>query len=60
VRVVVLGSLVVAGNVSRTAANILGHERLFWLGFVSSLLGVAFHIAWVVVTQLTEDSCFFS
>jgi hypothetical protein len=30
-------------------ANILGHEPLFWLGFASSLIGVAFHIAWAVL-----------
>ena len=46
-QVVVLGRLVVAGSAAATAANILEHERLFWLGFVSSLLGVVFHIAWV-------------
>src|SRR5208337_5608794 len=45
-QVIVLGRLVVSGNAAATAANILGHERLFWLGFTSSLLGVAFHIAW--------------
>lgn len=45
-QVIVLGRLVVSGNAAATAANILGHERLFWLGFASSLLGVAFHIAW--------------
>ncbi len=45
-QVLILGSLVVAGNGAATAANILGHERLFWLGFASSLIGVAFHIGW--------------
>ena len=45
-QVIVLGRVVVSGNAAATAANILGHERLFWLGFASSLLGVAFHIAW--------------
>jgi len=45
-QVIVLGNLVVAGDPSATAANILGHERLFWLGFTSSLFGVAFHIVW--------------
>ncbi len=44
--VFILGRLVVDGNAAATAANILGHERLFWLGFASSLIGVAFHIAW--------------
>ena len=47
--VIVLGRLVVAGNAAATAANILGHERLFWLGFASSLIGVAFHIAWALL-----------
>src|SRR6202158_3426894 len=45
-QVIVLGSLVVADNAAATAANILGHQQLFWLGFTSSLMGVAFHIAW--------------
>src|ERR1700693_3884071 len=48
-QVFVLGRLVVSGNAVATAANILGHERLFWLGFVSSLIGVAFHIAWTLL-----------
>jgi hypothetical protein len=48
-QVIVLGRLVVSGNAAATAANILGHERLFWLGFASSLLGVAFHIAWALL-----------
>jgi Domain of unknown function (DUF4386) len=48
-QVIVLDRLVVAGNAVATAANILSHERLFWLGFVSSLIGVAFHIAWALL-----------
>jgi len=48
-QVIVLGRLVVNGNAAATAANILGHERLFWLGFASSLIGVAFHIAWALL-----------
>jgi hypothetical protein len=48
-QVIVLDRLVVAGNGAATAANILGHERLFWLGFASSLIGVACHIAWALL-----------
>jgi hypothetical protein len=48
-QVVILGSLVVAGNAAATAANILAHQPLFWLGFASQLLGVAFHIAWALL-----------
>src|SRR5258708_24181155 len=47
--VIIPGKLVVAGNAAATAANILGHERLFWLGFELSLIGVAFHIAWALL-----------
>src|SRR6202140_5128573 len=47
--VIVLGRLVVSGNAAATAANILGHERLFWLGFASSLIGVACHITWALL-----------
>lgn len=48
-QVIIPGKLVVAGNAAATAANIMGHERLFWLGFVLSLIGVAFHIAWALL-----------
>jgi len=48
-QVFVLGRLIVSGSAAATAANILGHERLFWLGFVSSLIGVACHIAWTLL-----------
>ena len=47
--VIVLDRLVVSGNAAATAANILGHERLFWLGFATSLIGVAFHITWALL-----------
>jgi hypothetical protein len=39
-QVIVRDRLIVAGNAAATTANILGHERLFWLGFASSLIGV--------------------
>lgn len=45
-QVVVLGRLVVSGNPAATAANITGHQRLFWFGFALSLLGVLFHVAY--------------
>ena len=45
-QVVILGSLVVTGNAATTAANILSHEPLFWLGFASSLIAVMFHLVW--------------
>jgi len=48
-QVFVLGRLVVSGNPAATAANILGHVPLFWLGFASSLMGVAFHAAWALL-----------
>jgi Domain of unknown function (DUF4386) len=48
-QVIVLDRLVVSGNAAATAANILGHQRLFWFGFASSIIGVAFHIAWVLL-----------
>jgi hypothetical protein len=48
-QVIVRDRLVVSGNAAATAANILGHERLFWLGFASSLVGVVFHIVWALL-----------
>ena len=48
-QVFVLNRLVVSGNAAATAANILGHERLFWLGFASSLLAVVFHITYALL-----------
>jgi hypothetical protein len=45
-QVTVLGRLIVVGNAAATAGNILQHETLFRWGFVSSLLGVAFHLGW--------------
>jgi len=48
-QVTVLGTLVVSGNAAATAGDILAHERLFWLGFASSVVGVPFHIAWALL-----------
>lgn len=45
-QVVVLGRLIVSGNAAATAANILGHEQLYRLGFATSVVAVAFHFAW--------------
>jgi hypothetical protein len=50
-QMVVLGKLVVPGNAAVTSANILAHESLFRLGFVSSLMTVPFHVAWAVLFQ---------
>jgi hypothetical protein len=47
--VTVLDQLVVAGSASATAANLLDHQKLFWLGFAASLLGVFFHLAWALL-----------
>jgi hypothetical protein len=44
--VIILGRLIVDGNAAATAVNIVGHERLLWLGFASSIVGVACHIVW--------------
>jgi hypothetical protein len=47
--VAILGGLVVTGSATATAANILAHEQLFWLGFASSLIAVAFHLVWALL-----------
>jgi len=41
--------LVVSGNAAATAANVLGHPRLFWAGFILSAIGVACHIIWTLL-----------
>jgi hypothetical protein len=48
-QVIVLSKLVVSDNAAATASNILGHERLFWLGFASSLMAVVFHIVYALL-----------
>jgi hypothetical protein len=48
-QMIVFDKLVVSGNATATAANILSHESLFRLGFVSSLMAVPFHIVWAVL-----------
>lgn len=48
-QVQVMGRLFVVESAAASAANILAHQRLFWLGFASSLLGVIFHVAWGVL-----------
>lgn len=45
-QVIVLGRLIVTGNAAATATNILGHQRLYWIGFSSSAIAVIFHLAW--------------
>jgi hypothetical protein len=45
-QIIILGKLVVPGNGAITAANILSHKDLFWLGFTSSVIGAIFHVAW--------------
>lgn len=48
-QVVVLDRLVVAGEAAATATNLLGHQRLFWLGFASSVIGVICHLVWALL-----------
>ena len=48
-QVIVFGNLIIAGSAAATAANILSHQHLFWLGFASSLVGVTCHLAWALL-----------
>lgn len=48
-QVLVFGGLIVSGNAAATAANILGHQRLFWLGFASSIIGIVCHLVWALL-----------
>jgi hypothetical protein len=48
-QIIVLGKVVVIGDIALTAINILAHERLYWLGFAISLLGVVFHAVWIIL-----------
>lgn len=48
-QVFLLGALVVQGNAAATAHNILAHEAQFRLGFLVSVAGVAFHLAWALL-----------
>ena len=48
--VFILGNaLTESGDAAATAANILGREGLFWLGFVLTILAVVFHVAWALL-----------
>jgi hypothetical protein len=48
-QVFILGSLVVQGDAALTAHNILANESLFRFGFLVSVAGVAFHLAWALL-----------
>ena len=48
-QVIVLGRLIVSGNAEATAANILGHQQLYWWGFTSSVVAVILNIVWALL-----------
>ncbi len=48
-QMIVLGKVIIPGNPTETASNILGNESLFRLGFVSALMTVPFHLLWAVL-----------
>lgn len=43
------GRLVVSGDTAATATNILANQSLYWLGFTSALLAVAFHLMYTIL-----------
>src|SRR5512137_1511990 len=48
-QVLIHDRLMVRGNAAATAASLLAHERLYWLGFALSLIAVVFHIVWALL-----------
>ncbi|HET9782880.1 MAG TPA: hypothetical protein VFR33_14000 [Candidatus Dormibacteraeota bacterium] len=46
---IVLGMLVVNGNASATAHNILANEPLYRIGFAIPLVAVGFHLTWALL-----------
>lgn len=49
-QVAILNQLVVTGDAAATAHNILANEFLYRIGFLLSIGGVVFHLAWVLLT----------
>jgi hypothetical protein len=45
----VVSDVTVSGNAAATAANVLTHQPLMWLGFAAALIAVACHIIYTVV-----------
>jgi hypothetical protein len=48
-QVFILGKIVVRGDAAATAAGILAHQPMLWLGFALSIIGVMFHLAWMLL-----------
>ncbi len=48
-QVVILNKIIVHGDASATAANILTQEKLFRLGFASCIFGIGCHLAWALL-----------
>jgi hypothetical protein len=46
---IVLGMVVVNGNATATAQNIVDHETLYRVGFAIPLLAVGFHVVWALL-----------